>query len=185
MHIFAETERLILRALVPADEAGMFELHSNPEVHRYLGNNPVTDIEKISGVIEFVRQQYIDNGIGRWAMVEKSSNEFVGWTGMKRIKEPINNRVDFYDIGYRLIPRFWGKGYATEAAIAALDYAFTHLPTDEIVGLANVDNTGSRNVLQKIGLSYQETFAMEGMMVDWLRITREEWEGLKRNAVEE
>lgn len=176
MTIFAETERLILRELLPTDLEGMFELDSDPEVHRYLGNNPVTDIEKLKGVIEFVRQQYIDNGIGRWAMVEKSSNAFVGWTGMKLIKEPINNRVDFYDIGYRLVRRFWGKGYATEAAKVALDYAFTHLPTDEIIGLANVDNTGSRNILQKIGLVRQETFEMEGMMIDWLRITREEWE---------
>ena len=176
MTIFAETPRLILRELLPTDLEGMFELDSDPEVHRYLGNNPVTDIEKLKGVIEFVRQQYIENGIGRWAMVEKSTNAFVGWTGMKLIKEPINNRVDFYDIGYRLVRRFWGKGYATEAAKVALDYAFTHLPTGEIIGLANVDNTGSRNVLQKIGLVRQETFEMEGMKVDWLRITREEWE---------
>ena len=65
MRIFVETDRLILRELLPQDELGMFELDSDPEVHRFLGNQPVKDMERIREVITFVRQQYVDNGIGR------------------------------------------------------------------------------------------------------------------------
>ncbi len=175
MQLPIETPRLILREMLPTDAEGMFELDVNPEVHRYLGNHPVTDIQQSRDIIDAVRRQYEENGIGRWAAIEKSSGAFIGWAGLKLIKEPLNNHVDFYDVGYRLIPRFWGKGYATEAAKASLEYAFTHLPTDVVYALAHVDNAGSKNVLQKCGLVILENFMLEDMMVAWLRITREEW----------
>lgn len=95
MKIILETERLILRQLVPSDDIGMFELDSNPEVHKYLGNKPVTNIEECRSIIESVQKQYLENGIGRWAMIEKSSGNFTGWTGLKFIKDKINNHVDF------------------------------------------------------------------------------------------
>ena len=85
--IFAETERLILREILDTDEDAFFEMDADPEVHRYLGNNPVKTKEEIKAAIKFIRQQYIDNGIGRWALIEKSTGEFVGWGGMKLIKE--------------------------------------------------------------------------------------------------
>ncbi|HET7116151.1 MAG TPA: GNAT family N-acetyltransferase [Hanamia sp.] len=76
MKIFAETERLILREILPTDVEGMYELDADPEVHKYLGNKPVTSREKTVDVINFIRQQYIDNGTGRWAIIDKKSNEF-------------------------------------------------------------------------------------------------------------
>jgi ribosomal-protein-alanine N-acetyltransferase len=71
MKIFAETERLILREIVPSDLDGMFELDSDPEVHQYLGNKTVSDKNQIAQTINFVRQQYTDRGIGRWAIIDK------------------------------------------------------------------------------------------------------------------
>jgi RimJ/RimL family protein N-acetyltransferase len=78
MKVFVETERLILREMLPEDEKGMFELDSDPEVHRYLGNNPVKSIDQVRNIINSVRLQYKENGIGRWAVIEKASNEFIG-----------------------------------------------------------------------------------------------------------
>ena len=74
MKIFAETDRLILREILPTDIDGMYELDSDPEVHRYLGNQPVTNKDQVVEVINFIRQQYIDNGIGRWAIIDKKTN---------------------------------------------------------------------------------------------------------------
>ena len=71
--IFIETERLILRELIPEDAERMFLLDSNPDVMKYLGQKILTKVEESAAVIEMIRQQYIDNGIGRWAVVEKSS----------------------------------------------------------------------------------------------------------------
>ena len=91
MEKYLETERLILRELLPTDVVGMFELDSDPEVHKYLGNNPVRTIEETREIIKIICQQYLDNGIGRWAAIEKTSGEFIGWSGLKFIREYENN----------------------------------------------------------------------------------------------
>ena len=176
-----ETERLILRELLPADDEGMFELDSDPEVHLYLGNQPVKSIEEARAIIQSVRQQYIDNGIGRWAVIEKSSGNFVGWTGLKLIRELTNNHIDFYDVGYRLIKKYWGKGYATESAKVSLKYGFEQLKLNEIFGITHVDNMKSRKALEKCGLTYIETFERNGIPCNWFRITKEEWDFDKLN----
>ena len=123
---------LILIELVAYDDIGMYQLDSNPEVHKYLGNKPVTNIEECQQVIEMVRKQYIENGIGRWAMIEKSSGDFISWSLLKYMKEPINHHVNFYEVGYRLRQEFLGKGFATEYTKASLKYAFEVLNSQEV-----------------------------------------------------
>lgn len=177
--IFAETDRLILRELLETDVDGMFELDSDPEVHRYLGNNPVTTKEEIKSVIQFVRKQYVDNGIGRWAIIEKSSGDFVGWAGLKFITETINNHTNFYDVGYRLKKKHWGKGYATETAKISIEYCFTTMNKNEIIGITHVDNQKSRHALEKAGLRFIEKFEHKDMTCNWFKITKDEW--LKKN----
>ena len=170
MKFYIETERLILRELLPTDDYGIFELDSDAEVHRYLGNKPIESIEQARLSIEFIRQQYITNGIGRWAVVEKNSNNFTGWAGLKLITETINNHSYYYDVGYRFIKRYWGKGYATEAAKACVDYGLNNLNPEQMYGMANCDNKASRKVLEKAGLSYVETFDYNGEETDWFKI---------------
>lgn len=170
MNTIIETERLIIRELLPEDEAGMFELDSDPEVHKYLGNKPIKHIDEARRVIELIRLQYETNGIGRWAMLEKSSGNFIGWTGLKLITIPINGHVNYYDLGYRMIKRYWGKGYATESAIASRDYAFNVLKTDKVYGMADIANTASCNVLQKTGLVYQHDFEYDGAPHAWFEM---------------
>ena len=82
MKIVVETERLILREFLLTDAEAFFEMDSNPEVHRYLGNKPIRTIDEAITVIKNIRQQYIANGIGRWAAIEKLSGEFIGWSGL-------------------------------------------------------------------------------------------------------
>jgi RimJ/RimL family protein N-acetyltransferase len=182
MKIFAETEQLLLRELLATDDAGMFELDSNPEVHRYLGNNPINNIEQARTVIAAIRQQYSDYGIGRWAVIEKATGDFVGWSGLKYITEMENGHIHHHDVGYRLIPRYWGRGYATETAKAAIAYGFTQLNLNEIIGCANIENTKSRKVLEKCGLSYVEQFMWRDIPCDWLRLTRTDWEKIRQHS---
>ena len=73
MKIFTETERFILREILPSDIDGMFELDADPDVHRYLGNQALSTKEQVVDVINFIRQQYVDNGIGRWAIIDKKN----------------------------------------------------------------------------------------------------------------
>lgn len=170
-----ETDRLLLRELQPSDDEGMFALDSNPNVHRYLGNKPQNDIQQSRDVIEFVRKQYAETGIGRWAAIEKDSGEFIGWAGLK-IERNVNGRGRFFDIGYRLREEFWGKGYATEATKIFLQYGFSFLKADRINAYTDSDNKASQRILEKCGLRHTETFQHEGRPWFWYEITKEEFE---------
>jgi len=173
--IFIVTERLILREIVPADVDGLFGLDSDPEVHRYLGNKTIDSKDKIVEMIEFLRKQYADNGIGRWAIIDKNTNEFIGWTGLKFVTDLTNNHKNFYDIGYRLIPKYWGRGIATESAVAVLDYAFNTMKLEEVFASASCENAGSNRILQNIGLKFIETYYYEDIKCNWYRIDKKEY----------
>ena len=178
MQFHVETERLILRELKQVDLEGMFELDSNPEVHKYLGNKPVKTIEESQKRIESIRNQYQKHGIGRFAVIEKSSGDFMGWSGLKfntGDKETLGEKKDFYDIGYRFIPKYWGKGYATETSFAILHYGFTKLKLDTIVGAADTKNIASNKVLQKIGLQFKEVFPYKNVMVNWYELKNKDY----------
>jgi len=167
MNIFIETERLIIREIVPADVDGMFELDSDPLVHEYLGNQVVKDRDESLNMVEFIRHQYAAYGIGRWAIMERQTNNFMGWTGFKFITETVNNHTNYYDLGYRMIPKYWNKGYATEAAKACLNFGIDQLKLNPIYAIANYDNAGSKNVLVKTGFHPQGTFVYHGVLHQW------------------
>jgi RimJ/RimL family protein N-acetyltransferase len=172
MNIKIETERLILRAIVPSDAEAMFLLDSNPNVHLYLGNNPVESIEQSMDYIESLQIQYIQNAIGRYAVILKETNEFIGWAGLKFIKEPENNYLNFYEIGYRLREEFWGKGYGYEAAKAWLHHGFIKMNIPIIYASAHIENVGSRRILEKIGLRLVSEYNHDGIPCIWYELDK-------------
>ena len=165
-----ETERLLLREFELSDTEGMFELESNPNVHRYVGNKPISHVDESRAYIEFVHQQYVSYGTGRWAVILKETNEFIGWSGIKFITTEINNHQDFYEIGYRFIEKHWGKGYATEAGKVFVDYAFNELKADALYAYADAGNENSRKILEKLGLKYINSFEYEGESEVWYEL---------------
>ncbi|MBN8703389.1 MAG: GNAT family N-acetyltransferase [Bacteroidetes bacterium] len=179
MKIFVETDRLILREILPSDADGFFELDSDPDVHKYLGNKPVTSISQVKEVIQLVRQQYIDNGIGRWAVVEKCSNSFIGWAGLKYVREATNNHINYYDLGYRLIKKYWAKGFATESAIASLNYGFENLNLSDLYAIAHQENNASNRILSKVGFHLSGTFMYDNSLHNWYKLTKRDW--VKKN----
>lgn len=170
MNIIIETERLILRELLPSDDGGMFHLDSNPNVHKFLGNNPVVSIEESRKYIANIRNQYLENGIGRYAVILKETNEFIGWCGIKYITEPENGYVNFYEIGYRFIEEYWGKGYGYEAAKAWLDYGFETMKIQKIFASANIENNSSRKILEKIGMYQKNKYNWNGISCIWYEL---------------
>jgi ribosomal-protein-alanine N-acetyltransferase len=169
MRTSIETERLFLRELLPTDEEGMFELDSNPKVHIYLGNNPVKSIEESREMIANIRQQYLENGIGRWAVILKETGEFIGWSGLK-LEKNVNGKEAFYDLGYRFMQKHWGKGYAFETAKAFIDFGFSDLKLPEINAYADFDNLNSRKVLEKVGMKYINSFELDGIEEVWYEL---------------
>lgn len=173
MKIHTESDRLILRELLPEDAQGIFEMDSDAEVHQYLGNKPIKTLEESRVSIEYIRQQYIDNGIGRWAVIEKETNQFIGWSGLKLITELTNGHINYYDLGYRFIKKYWGKGYATESARASISYAFNQLNADEVYAIADIDNLASVKILEKLGLKRINIFEYDGKPHHWLKIEKQ------------
>lgn len=165
-----ETERLLLRELLLSDADGMFELDSNPNVHLFLGNKPVKDIDESLHQIKNIQQQYEDLGTGRWAVILKETNEFLGWSGIKFITNEINNHKDFYEIGYRFIEKHWGKGYATEAGKAFIDHAFNVMKVEALYAYADAGNENSRKILEKLGLRYVNSFEYEEELEVWYEL---------------
>jgi ribosomal-protein-alanine N-acetyltransferase len=170
MNLALETDRLILRPFEQADRNAMFVMDSNPKVHRFLGNEPLTAIEQVDSYIKAIQQQYEDNGIGRFVVQLKETQEVIGWAGLKFITEPENNHVNYYDIGYRLAEAYWGKGYATEAAIAWRNYAFNVMKVPAIFAVAHQENTGSNAVLRKIGMINTQEFMHQDVPCFWYEL---------------
>jgi RimJ/RimL family protein N-acetyltransferase len=175
MKITIETERLILREILPSDVEGMFLLDSNPNVHSYLGNNPVHSIQQSIAYIENLKTEYIKNAIGRYAIVLKETNEFIGWAGLKFITEPENNHVNFHEIGYRLREEFWGKGYGFEAAKAWLDHGFIKMNIQTIYASAHIENIGSRRILEKIGLRFVSEYDYHNIPCFWYELDKKDY----------
>jgi len=173
MRTAIETPRLLLREIVASDDAGMFELDSDPDVHRFLGKNPVTSIEQSREIIAVLRQQYIDNGIARWAVILKETGEFIGWCGLK-LESNVNGHERFYDLGYRFIKKHWGKGYGYESAKAFVDFGFNEMNLDTICASFEHGNTGSQRIMEKCGMHFVNDFLYEDkhekVMCSWYEI---------------
>ncbi len=152
-----ETQRLLLREFEMSDANNLYLLNSDPEVLQYTGDRPFSDITEAKMFIQNYNH-YEQYGFGRWAVVLRRDNLFIGWCGIK-----YTPKLDEYDIGFRFFKKYWGNGYATEAAQACLDYAYESLNLEEIVCRAVKKNTASLKVLEKIGLQYFTELDFDGL----------------------
>jgi ribosomal-protein-alanine N-acetyltransferase len=154
--IILETERLYLRELTIDDAENFYSLNLNDEVIKFTGDDAFKSIEEAKSFLENY-DHYTKYNFGRWAVMHKLTNQFIGWCGLKYTKE-----LDEYDIGFRFFKRYWNKGYATEAAKACIDLGFQKYKINIIVGRAMKENIGSIKVLEKIGLSFSKSFNFDG-----------------------
>ena len=151
-----ETERFFLRELTEEDATMFFELNKNPNVLRYTGDEAFSDIEEAQNFLRNYKE-YEKYGFGRWAIVDKATNESLGWCGLKF--HPETKEVD---LGFRIFEEFWNLGIATETAKACLEFGFSTLGLKKIVGRAMKENTASIKVLEKIGLVFEKEFNFDG-----------------------
>lgn len=147
-----ETDRLLLRELTIGDAQCFYELNLNPNVIKYTGDKAFATIAAAQRFLDNYKD-YETNGYGRWAVIDKSNGEFLGWCGLKYVKA-----INETDIGFRFFEAYWNKGFATESAQACLNYGFEKLHLKTIVGRAMADNLASIKVLEKLGLKYEKEF---------------------------
>ncbi len=154
--IVLETERLYLREIDIQDAEKAYLLNLDPDVIKFTGDEAFKNIEAAAC---FLAQydHYRKYGFGRWAVINKSDNEFLGWCGLKYSAE-----VNEFDIGFRFFKKFWGRGFATESAKACIDLGFEKFNMKKIVGRVMKENTRSIHVLEKLGLRLDGTFDFDG-----------------------
>jgi len=154
--LILKTPRLLLREFDIDDAQNFYELNLNPNVIKYTGNSAFKDVDEAKKFLENY-SDYKKNDFGRWAVINKSTEEFLGWCGLKYDKN-----LDETDIGFRFFEKFWNLGLATESAKACLDYGFEKLNLKTIIGRVMKENEASIKVLEKIGLHYVKDFDFSG-----------------------
>jgi RimJ/RimL family protein N-acetyltransferase len=173
MQVFAETERLVLREIAEEDAPGILAMDKDPEVLRFLPGAMIGTLQEAVEIVQYIRKQYKENGTGRWAMVRKADHAFIGWCGIKLVNDrPANGRIGYYDIGYRMLPAYWGRGYGYEAAAAAMDYAFNTLKLELLCGSVMQGNTASYRILEKLGMQCTEQYEEDGRLWNWFEKRR-------------
>ena len=168
MNVILETDRLLLREYVEDDAEAFFKLNSNPEVLRFVPDAPLLNVDQARQIlIDHPIADYRKYGFGRGACILKSTGEQIGFAGLKYLEE-----LGEVDVAYRLLPKYWGQGLATEAARASVNYGFDNFRLKSaagrirrvrtIIGLVMPENIASVRVLEKTGLRYVETVTLWG-----------------------
>lgn len=173
--IHVETDRFYLRDITEGDAAHLYRLDSDPRVHTYLGNKTVKNVHEIFIMIRRIQRQYEEHGIGRWAVIQKDSGQFLGWAGLKKVTETVNGYSNYYDLGYRLLPEYWGQGVASECASASLVYGFSSLSLQIIYAAAHTENAASGRILLRNGFLETGQFEYFGALQNWYQLDRERW----------
>ena len=167
MKIIFESSRLLFREFTLNDVQLLFDLNSNPNVIKYV-HEPAPTIENTTAALEnIILPQYELYNHGRWAVHLKSNEEFIGWCGLKYIKD-----LDEIDLGYRFKEEHWRKGYATEAAKATIDHGFQTLHLKRIVAKALPENIGSLKVMQNCKMNYVGTRTEDGLLLEIFELVR-------------
>jgi RimJ/RimL family protein N-acetyltransferase len=146
-----ETARLELRLFRPDDLAAFAAMNADPEVMRHIGDGRPHDGPWSKDTFERMRWHWAEHGFGRWAIERASDGAFLGFCGVgfPMFVPEVATRPE---IGWRLGREFWGKGYATEAAIAARDHFFRTFGWPELISLAKPANVASHRVMRKLGM---------------------------------
>ena len=157
MHVFLETERLVLRRFTEDDVDNLVELDSDPRVMHFINGGRPTPRREIETDILPAFLGYYERfaGYGFWAAIEKSSGQFLGWF---HFRPPKAAPPDEVELGYRLHRSAWGKGYATEGSRALIDKGFAELGVERVVAFTMVVNVASRRVMEKAGLRFVRVF---------------------------
>lgn len=157
-----ETQRLILREFQLEDVQQLTPILANPPVIKFSPTGILSVLETQAKIQGFIAS-YKKYGFGKWAITFKESNQLIGYCGIAI--EQIDNK-DEREIGYRLDPKFWGQGLATEAASAAIRYGLEKLKFLYILGIVERENKASVRVLEKLGMQHQRKTIFFGVEMD-------------------
>jgi ribosomal-protein-alanine N-acetyltransferase len=180
-----ETERLILREIVPDDAPDLFRIYSDPEVMRYWSSAPLQRIDEVQQRIAGSAAAFQAREGIRWAITRKGSDRLIGSCGHWRLmRQHLRS-----EIGYDLAPEHWGQGIVPEAVGAILRFGFERIELHSVEAQIEPNNQASRRVLEKLGFVqegyFRENFVVEGIFTDTavFSLLKSDW--LQRERVNE
>lgn len=143
-----ETLRLEFRTFVAGDFDDVYRLDSDPSVMKYIADGKPASRDAVAQRLKrFIRYPALYPDFGVWRAARRDTGAFIGWFALNYA-----GRSTDVEIGYRLLPEAWGRGFATEGAAALVDYGFDDLALDRIIGVTHPRNRASQRVLMKAGL---------------------------------
>ncbi len=153
-----ETDRLILREWRDEDRVAFHAINTDPRVMKFLG--PAMTMDDIDALIGRLRGLQESLGHCFWAVERKVDGRLIGWCGLIRGGKdtPIEGRVE---VGWRFAYDTWGQGFAREAAAASIDWAFAHLPDDEVWAITVNENANSWGLMERLGMHLHADMAFE------------------------
>ena len=164
-----ETDRLILRKLVPEDFEALARIFEKPRVMKYLGpeGSPLSR-EETEAFLHSIDRHWKRHGFGRWIVVDRATAAVIGCAGLRSYEGTA-------ELVYLIDEPYWDKGLATEIARACLEYGFIRRGFEKIIAFARPANTASRKVMEKIGMRFVLETTVFGVFVVQYEISREEY----------
>lgn len=169
-----KTERLILREFCESDLDAYAEMCADKEVMRYLGTGKVLSRAESWRSMAAIIGHWNLRGYGLWAVEEQQSGEMIGRIGCWKPEGWIG-----LEVGWSLRRAFWGRGFATEAGKASIDFAFTNLQQSHVISLIQPNNAASRRVAEKLGEKLEGETKVLGSETVIYGISREKWEKIR------
>ncbi len=150
-----QTSRLLLHPWAFEDAPALFQILQEPDIFKYFPRTAPPRREWVDKYIAHHFAHWQERGYGHWAVVTKNDGQVAGWTGLEYLPE-----LDQTEVAYLLSKQVRGRGYATEAARAAIAFGFgtCHLPV--IIGLVHPENVASVRVLEKCGLTFTDRLTL-------------------------
>jgi RimJ/RimL family protein N-acetyltransferase len=172
-----ESDRLRFRKLTSEDLENLYSLDSDPDVVRFVDTRLPKTRDEVQEVLNRIILRYEEWGkYGLWAAELKATDEFVGWFALKPLPSFSN-----IELGYRLMKRSWGQGFATEGGARLLKMGFDEFKLEEIAAITDPANSASQHVLGKLGFlhegkrNYQSPMLAGVSEVEFFMLTRERW----------
>lgn len=153
-----ETERLIMREWRDDDLPAFAAMNADPEVMRYFPS--LQTRSESNGLVDRITEHFKEHGFGLWALEEKESQSFIGFTGFlaSPIKFISNDEIE---VGWRMARAFWRRGFALEAATACIEWFWTNTNRSRIISYTSKINEPSRLLMDKLGLEHQPGLAFD------------------------
>ena len=167
-----ESERLLFRTAAASDFGPWLAFHKDPRTSGHWIMEPMLPEDACRQWFDAQSYRYENDLGGMNALVDKSTGRLIGFCGL--LVQTVDQKTEL-EIGYSILPEYWGQGYATEAAIKCRDYAFEHYNIESIISIISLTNKASETVALKNGMKISAVTSYKGNRVNIFRIDRSEW----------